>query len=353
MPGIRSSGTSNRGRGNHRAVGRYLIRRTLTAIPTLLAISFVIFALLDLAPGDPTSQYPETVSPEEREAIREALGANGPFLVRYGSWLRQLAIDEPMALLDEMLGREGNNRTRLISWSSRSPLMDTIAERLPQTLWVLGTAFIIAILIALPIGIVSAYRQYSVVDQVGTLVSMLGYSVPTFLTGLIAILIFSDGLGWPSFYDTTHRVTDWASFVFQLKQIAMPVAVLALFNAASLSRYTRSAMLENLNQEYIRTARSKGARERRVVILHAFRNSCIPIVTLIALQLPGIFAGAIITEQVFRINGIGQALISAIEASDIPMVQTLTFLFAVLVVASNLLADMVYGWLDPRIRYDS
>jgi len=334
-------------------VGRHILRRLLAAIPTLLAISFVIFALLDLAPGDPTSQLPQSIPPEDREAIREALGLNEPFLVRYGSWLRQMTVDEPLALVDHVLGRDGTpDRTRLISWSSRAPLVDTIAERLPQTLWVLGTAFVIAILIALPLGIVSAYKQYSIADQLGTLVSMLGYSVPTFLTGLVAILIFSDGLGWQSFYDTTHRVTDWNSFVFQLKQMAMPVGVLALFNVAALSRYTRSAMLESLGEDYIRTARSKGVGEWRVVVRHAFRNSCIPVVTLIALQLPGIFAGALITEQIFRINGIGQALISAINESDIPMVQTLTFIFAALVVASNLLADVVYGLLDPRIRYD-
>jgi peptide/nickel transport system permease protein len=333
-------------------LGTYLLRRLITAIPTLLAISFVIFALLDLAPGDPTAQLPQTMSPEDREAYREALGVNEPFLVRYGLWLRQMTVEEPLALMDSVLGRQDTDRFRILSWTSRSPLMDTIAERLPQTLWVLGTAFVIAILIALPIGIISAYRQYSIVDQIGTLVSMLGYSVPTFLTGLVAILIFSDGLGWPSYYDTTHQVTDWSSFLFQLKQIAMPVGVLALFNAAALSRYTRSAMLDSLNQDYIRTARAKGVGEKRIVLLHAFRNSCIPVVTLIALQLPGIFAGAIITEQIFRINGVGQALISAIESSDIPMVQTLTFLFAVLVVASNLLADIIYGWLDPRIRYD-
>jgi peptide/nickel transport system permease protein len=333
-------------------VAYFLIRRLLTAIPTLLAISFVIFAILDLAPGDPTAQLPQSIAPEEREAIREALGFNEPFLVRYGSWLRQMTINEPLAMLDGLLGRADIERVRIPSWASRSPVMDTIAEKLPQTLWVMGSAFIIAILIALPIGIISAYRQYSIVDQLGTLVSMLGYSVPTFLTGLVAILIFSDGLGWPSFYDTTHRVTDWNSFMFQLQQMAMPVAVLALFNAAALARYTRSSMLESLNQDYIRTARAKGVDESRVVLRHAFRNSCIPVVTLIALQLPGIFAGAIITEQIFRINGVGQALISAIETSDIPMVQTVTFLFAALVVGSNLLADVVYGLLDPRIRYD-
>lgn len=231
--------------------------------------------------------------------------------------------------------------------------MDTIAERLPQTLWVLGTAFILAILIAIPLGVASAYKQYSVFDQVGTFVSMVGYSVPTFFTGLVAIVVFSVWLGWfPSLYDTTHQVTDFESFVVQLKQMVMPVAVIALFNAAALARFTRSSMLENLSQDYIRTARSKGASETRVLLRHALRNSAIPIVTLIALQLPGIFAGALITEQIFRINGIGEALISAIRGSDYPMVQTLTFIFAVLVVASNLLADIVYGLLDPRIRYE-
>lgn len=336
-------------------MGRYLVRRILTAVPTLLAISFVIFAILDLAPGDPTSGFPQTIAPEVRERIRERLGVNEPFLVRYTKWLRQMTIDEPLLLIDRAIGRttDSGKRTPILSWQSRSPVMDTIAERLPQTLWVLGTAFILAILIAIPLGVASAYKQYSVFDQVGTFVSMVGYSVPTFFTGLVAIVVFSVWLGWfPSLYDTTHQVTDFESFVVQLKQMVMPVAVIALFNAAALARFTRSSMLENLSQDYIRTARSKGASETRVLLRHALRNSAIPIVTLIALQLPGIFAGALITEQIFRINGIGEALISAIRGSDYPMVQTLTFIFAVLVVASNLLADIVYGLLDPRIRYE-
>jgi len=335
-------------------MARYLLRRTLAAIPTLLAISFVIFAILDLAPGDPTSSFPLSIPPEVREQYREALGFNDTFLVRYGKWLRQMTVDEPIALIEQSFGADaGSSRTRIQSWASRSPVMDTIAERLPQTLWVLGVSFLLGIAIAVPLGVVSAYRQYSLVDQLGTLASMVGYSVPTFFTGLVAIIVFSVWLGWfPSFYDTTHEVTDFASFVFQLRQMAMPVAVLALFNAAALSRFTRSSMLENLGEDYIRTARAKGVDERGVLLRHALRNSAIPIVTLIALQIPGIFAGAIITEQIFRINGLGQALISAINASDIPMVQTLTFIFAVLVVASNLLADVLYGLLDPRIRYE-
>jgi peptide/nickel transport system permease protein len=232
-------------------------------------------------------------------------------------------------------------------------VVDTIIERIPQTLWVLGLAFILGIMIAIPVGVISAYKQYSVFDNVGTFVTMVGYSVPTFFTGLLAIVIFSVWLGWfPSFYDTTLVVNSWETLVLQFKQMIMPVAVLALFNAAALSRFTRSSMLDNLNEDYVRTARSKGLNENKVLVNHVLRNSLIPVVTLIALQIPGVFAGAIITEQIFRINGLGQLLISAIQGADVPMVQTLTFLFAVLIVIFNLVADVTYGLLDPRIRYD-
>jgi len=339
-------------------VGRYIIRRVLFAIPTLIAISFVIFAILDLAPGDPTASLPLTIPPEVREKIREALGFNDPFLVSWLKWLYQMMIVEPIYLIEQMFNitiGDSENRIRIISWSSRAPAVDTIIERIPQTLWVLGLAFILGIMIAIPVGVISAYKQYSVFDNVGTFVTMVGYSVPTFFTGLLAIVIFSVWLGWfPSFYNTTHVVdwTSWESIWFQIKQMIMPVAVLALFNAAALSRFTRSSMLDNLNEDYVRTARSKGLNENKVLVTHVLRNSLIPVVTLIALQIPGVFAGAIITEQIFRINGLGQLLISAIQGADVPMVQTLTFLFAVLIVIFNLVADVTYGLLDPRIRYD-
>jgi len=337
-------------------MGRYIARRVLIAIPTLIVISFVIFAILDLAPGDPTASLPLTVPPDVREQIRETLGFNDPFILRWVKWMRQMFVYEPLNVIERVFNvsiGDGSERTRIISWSSRGPVVDTIIERLPQTFWVLGLAFVFGILIAIPVGVISAYKQYSIFDNVGTFVSMIGYSVPTFFTGLLAIVIFSVWLGWfPSFYDTTHHVTDWPSFVFQVKQMAMPVAVLSLFNAAALSRFTRSSMLDNLSKDYVRTARSKGLVENRVLVIHVLRNSLIPVVTLIALQIPGIFAGAIITEQIFRINGVGQLLISAIQGADVPMVQTLTFIFAVLIVMFNLIADVIYGFLDPRIRYD-
>jgi peptide/nickel transport system permease protein len=335
---------------------RYTIRRLLIAIPTLLVISFVIFALLDLAPNDPTGNLPTTISPEDREKIRIALGLGEPFLIRYLSWLHQFFINEPLNLLQSAFGIEigdASERVRLRSWITRSPIVDLIIERAPQTLTVVGLAYLVGISIALPIGILSAYRKYSWFDQIGTLISMIGFSVPTFFTGLLLIIIFSVNLGWlPSIYDTSLRVTDWNSFVLQLKQMAMPVMVLGLYNAAQISRFMRASMLDNLGQDYVRTARAKGMTERVVVFVHVLRNSLIPVVTVIALGAPTVFGGAIITEQIFRINGLGELLINGIQGADMPLVQTLTFIFAVLIVLFNLIADILYGILDPRIRYD-
>ena len=339
-------------------MGRYIVRRILFAIPTLIAISLMIFAILDLAPGDPTSQLPLSVPADVRARVRVSLGLDDPFLLQWIKWLRAIFITEPIYAFNTIFGTcIGNcdDPTRIISTASRTPAFDIIIERVPQTLWVLGVAFILGILIAVPVGVISAYKQYSMFDNIGTFVTMVGYSLPVFFTGLLAIVIFSVWLGWfPSFYSTTHVVdwTSWESIWIQIKQMIMPVAVLSLFNAAALSRFTRASMLDNLNQDYVRTARSKGLRENRVVMTHVMRNSMIPVVTLIALQVPGIFAGAIITEQIFRINGLGQLLITSINSADIQMVQTLTFIFAFLIVVFNLVADVTYGVLDPRIRYD-
>jgi peptide/nickel transport system permease protein len=339
-------------------MGRYLIRRTLFAVPTLFAISLIIFAILDFAPGDPASQLPLTLPNEVKEQIRASLGLNDPFLVKWLKWNQLMFINEPLHIIDSVFGTcigDCESRARIISWSSRAPAMDIIYQRLPQTLWVLGMAFVLGTLLAIPVGVYSAYKQYSVFDNVGTFVTMIGFSVPTFFTGLLAIVVFSVWLGWfPSFYDTTHDVdlTSWTSIWIQIKQMIMPVAVLTLFNAAILSRFTRASVLDNLHQDFVRTARSKGLGERKVVLVHVMRNSLIPVVTLIALSVPGIFSGAIITEQIFRINGLGALLVTAIGQGDVPMVQTLTFIFAVLVVVFNLVADVLYGFLDPRIRYD-
>ncbi|MDQ1848118.1 ABC transporter permease [Gemmobacter fulvus] len=332
----------------------FTIRRLLLAVPVLLVISLVIFLLLDLAPGDPLNQVPLTVPPEVRQQMRAALGADAPMAVRYLLWLKQFFVIEPLHVLGQLIGRDLlGDAPRILSWQSRAPVADVIAQRLPQTLMVIGSAYVLGVLIALPVGIYAACRPAGWFDQISTALAMIGFSVPTFFSGVLLILLFSVGLGWfPSVYDTTLRVTDWQSFGAQLRQMAMPVAVLALYNAAEISRYMRAAMLDTLGQDYVRTARAKGLSEQAVVLKHVLRNAMIPVVTVIAMGVPGIFGGAIITEQVFGVNGLGQLLISAMQAHDLPMVQTLTFLFAMLIVLFNLVADLLYGLLDPRIRYD-
>lgn len=332
----------------------FTIRRVLLAIPTLLFISLVIFLLLEASPGDPLGDVPLTVPPEVKEKMREALGLGRPWYIRYVLWLKQFFWVEPLFWTDQLLGTYfSDGMQRVISFQSRSPVFDVIVQRMPQTLTVVGMSYIVGVMIAIPIGILSAYKQYSWFDQLGTFISMVGFSMPTFFTGVVLIIIFGVKLQWfPSVYDTTHEVQDWDSFMVQVRQMIMPVTVLALYNAAQISRFMRASMLDNLGQDYVRTARAKGLGERKVVLKHVLRNSLIPVVTVIALGLPTVFGGAIITEQVFKVNGLGQLLISAIHANDIPMVLTLTFIFAILIVTFTLIADVLYGVLDPRIRYD-
>jgi len=333
----------------------FTLRRLAFAVPTLLAISFVIFALLDLAPNDPTGDLPLTIPPEVREQIRASLGLDQPFFIRYMLWLQQFFINEPLNLFEKLTGWQigDGSRMRVLSWATRSPVVDLVIQRMPQTLWVVGLAYLFGALLAIPIGVISAYKQYSIFDQIGTFVSMVGYSVPTFFTGVLLVVIFSSYLQWfPSVYDTNLQVTDWGSLVAQIKQMFMPVLVLTLYNVSQISRFVRASMLDNLHQDYVRTARAKGVKEKSVLLVHVLRNSLIPVVTVIALGVPTIFSGAIITEQIFRVNGLGQLLITAVQGADIPLVQTLTFIFAVLIVLFNLIADVLYGILDPRIRYD-
>jgi peptide/nickel transport system permease protein len=332
----------------------FTLRRLLIAIPTLILISLVIFLLLELAPGDPMASVPLTVPPEVKAQMREALGLGQPVPVRFVKWLYQFYIVEPIYLFDAIFNTTfSEGMPRIISWQWRSSVLDVVAQRIPQTLWVVGLSYVVGVMIALPIGVISAYKQYSIFDQVGTFISMIGFSVPTFFTGVLLIVVFSVNLQWfPSIYDTTHKVTDWPSFVFQVRQMVMPVFVLALYNAAQISRFMRASMLDNLNQDYVRTARAKGLGEKTVVLVHVLRNSMIPVVTVIALGVPTVFSGAIITEQVFKVNGLGQLLITAIQANDLPTVQTLTVIFAILIILFNLIADVLYGILDPRIRYD-
>jgi peptide/nickel transport system permease protein len=225
-------------------------------------------------------------------------------------------------------------------------------QRLPATLFVIGAAQLLALAIALPVGVYAATRPYSFFDQVANTLAFVGFSLPTFFTGLLFILLFSIHLDWlPFVYRADIDATGWRWYLENARQAVMPIAVLGLFLGASLTRYVRSAVLDVIRLDYVTTARAKGLGETRVVIKHIVRNALIPVVTLVALQMPAVFGGAIVTEQIFRIPGIGSLLISSILANDTPVVMAVTFVFSCLVVLFNLVADILYGWLDPRITY--
>ena len=318
-------------------MSRYLLRRLLIAVPVLLGISVVLFSILALAPGDPFGELAlnPNIPPEVRFNLRKQFGLDDPLVVRYVRWLT--------AMLHGDWG---------YSFVSRLPVQQLILQRLPTTLFVLGSAYVLALLIALPVGILSAMKPYSFFDQVATTFAFVGYSLPTFFTGLLFILVFSISLGWlPFIYSSTIEARGFAWVIEHLRQGAMPITVLGLFEAASLTRFVRSSMLEVIHQDYITTARAKGLTEYLTILKHALRNALIPVVTVVALQIPTIFTGAVITEQIFRVPGIGSLLIAAIESTDTPVVMAITFVYAALVILFNLLADLIYGLLDPRITY--
>jgi peptide/nickel transport system permease protein len=309
----------------------YLIRRLLISAITLIVISMVIFGILKVAPGDPLAGFANNpnVPADVRARLRTQLGLDDPIPVQYAKWAREYA-----------RGNWGQ------SFLSRQPARDLIFSRLPITLEIVGSAFLLSILIAVPIGVISAIKQYSTFDQVATTFAFLGYSLPTFFSGLVLIVIFSFKLGWfPFVYDRTSQ-----GFGAELKQIILPITVLALAGSASLTRFVRASMLEVISQDYVRTARAKGLKEQGVIIAHAMRNAMIPVVTIIALQVPEVFGGAIITEQIFSVPGIGNLLIESIGSADHPVVMGISMGIAILVVLFNVIADVIYALLDPRIK---
>jgi peptide/nickel transport system permease protein len=238
------------------------------------------------------------------------------------------------------------------SFASRVDVDKLILGRLPVTLFVIGSSQLLALLIAIPIGVYAATRPYSIFDQVANTLAFVGFSLPTFFTGLLFILLFSIKLDWlPFVYRADISESGWMWWWIHAKQSIMPIMVLGLFQGAAWTRYVRSAVLDVIRLDYVTTARSKGLTEREVIVKHALRNALIPVVTLVALQMPAIFGGAIVTEQIFRVPGIGSLLISAILANDTPVIMAVTFVFACLVIFFNLIADLLYGWLDPRIAY--
>jgi peptide/nickel transport system permease protein len=318
-------------------MSKYLIRRVLILLPALAGISLILFIVLAMAPGDPFEELATNpnVPPEVRMNLRHQFGLDDPIPIRYVRWFVAMA-----------KGDWG------FSFVSRVDVGTLIMQRLPTTLWVLGLAQLLGLLVALPVGIYSAMRPYSLFDQLTTTFAFIGFSLPTFFTGILFILFFSIYLDWlPFIYRADISGSGWRWYWENIRQVIMPVTVLGLFQGAAMTRYMRSAVLEVIRLDYINTARAKGLSERVTILKHVVRNALIPVVTLIALQIPGIFTGAVITEQIFRVPGIGSLLITSILANDTPVIMAITFVFSCLVLLFNLVADLLYGWLDPRISY--
>ncbi len=317
----------------------FLIRRILEMILLLLLISVLVFFILHLAPGGPLDELRianPRVTAEHVRQLKALLGLDRPIHERYFVWL-----------LNVLRGDWG------VSWQvgTGQSVMDIIASRVGNTALLMGVALGASILLALPIGIYSALRQYSWADHIVTGLSFFGMSMPTFWFGVMLLIVFAVVLRWlpAGGISTVGMENDWLD---RLRYLVLPATVLCLFNVAGWSRYIRSSMLDILGQDYLRTARAKGLRENTVIIKHALRNALIPFITLVGLTLPDLFGGAIVTETIFAWAGMGRLYYDAIMASDWPVVQAVMVILAFLVIASNLMADVLYAVVDPRIRYD-
>jgi peptide/nickel transport system permease protein len=314
----------------------YLIRRILQMILVLLIVTLVVFLIVRLLPGDPilmylTSQNVETITQEQIDIIRHERGLDKPMLVQYFNWLTGVAT--------------GNLGQSIIT---RSNVIDDIKQRLPITFHLGLMAFIFAIIIGIPMGVISAIRRGTWMDSILTSLGNLGICVPIFWLGILLIYLFSLQLGWlPTFGYTSPFKDFWLS----TKQVLMPVFCIAVPEMASSVRLTRSSMLEVLQQDYIRTAWSKGLKERAVIARHALKNSLIPVITLKGISLGVIVGGAVLIETVFGIPGMGRLAVEALFQHDYVMIQGVLLVFGVILLAANLLVDLTYGWLDPRVHY--
>ncbi|MEG1525412.1 MAG: ABC transporter permease [Clostridia bacterium] len=302
---------------------RYIAKRILLMIPVLLGISFLIFVLMFFTPGDPAQMIlGDMAEKEEVEALREELGLNDSFFERYFSYMG--------GLLKGDLG---------ISYTTKLPVWDEIAARLPVTAKVAFLVIIFAVLVGVPIGILSAVRQYSVIDSITRVFALLGITMPSFWLALLLVLLFSVKLQWLP-----------ASGLYGWQYYIMPIISISAVSVATITRTARSSMLEVVRQDYIRTARAKGQRESVVLFKHALLNALIPILTIVGIQFAGGLGGAVVNEQVFAIPGIGKLMVDAIKARNYPLVQGSVLVLAVLQSLVNLSIDILYAFVDPRIR---
>jgi peptide/nickel transport system permease protein len=320
----------------------YVLRRLLQTVPLLLVISALIFTLLYLMPGDPLYRMLEGIPnlrPEDYDRLRRLYGFDDPIYVQYGKWLWQLLRLNP-----------GYSR------EYGQPVFEIILPALKNTLVLTIAAVVIGKLLAIALGIFSAVRQYSIGDYFLTATTFVAYSVPAFWLGLMLIILFSVKLGWlptSGIVNSDLEPGSWAANIDWVKHLILPVAVLAISEIIQVQRFMRSSLLEVLRQDYLTTARAKGLSERVVIGRHALKNALIPVVTIIAVTMPRVVGGSTVVETVFAYPGMGRLLYTSIMGNDYVVAMTVVMIIAVTVVFFNLLADVIYGWLDPRIRYQS
>ena len=318
-------------------MGRYIQRRLLISIPLLVVITILSFLLLQLTPGDPLNSYippDQPLPPEQREALRHELGLDRPLAVRYLFWLRETA--------------QGNLGVRATNFE---PVSEAIGRRVGPTLLLMGTALVVGITLGVALGVVSALKKYSALDMVLTVLAFLGVSFPVYLAGLLGLYIFALQLGWvPAGGLATPGVG--FSVTDRLHHLLLPAVLISLQYVASTMRYTRSAMLEVLGQDYIRTARAKGLREHVITGRHALRNALLPVVTIIGSYIPNLLGGAVFIESIFSWPGMGRLFVEGVEARDYPLIMGLILVLAIIILLANLLTDVAYALIDPRVRYD-
>ncbi|HEX9495924.1 MAG TPA: ABC transporter permease [Candidatus Limnocylindria bacterium] len=316
-------------------MGRYVARRLIQAIPLLLGITVMVFAILKAIPGGPLAAYEANpnVTPEDMKRLEHALGLDQPVPIQYASWLGHF-----------LTGDWG------FSHATSQPVLTMIGGRLPNTLWLMATVYVVTLLIALPIGVLTAVKQYSWFDHITTGATFAAFSMPTFWLGLLLIITFGLTL---RLLPLGGMLAPGAPFTFGdlARHLVLPVATLSLVQIGVYVRFLRASMLETTGQDYMRTARSKGLSEPRVIWRHALKNAAIPFITVAALDLPELFVGAVVTEQIFGWPGMGRLFIDSATRLDYPVLMGIIAISAAFVVLANLLADIVYGYLDPRIRY--
>ncbi|MHB1610399.1 MAG: ABC transporter permease [Sulfobacillus sp.] len=315
---------------------KYALQRVIEAIPLLFLVTLVTYFIMNLAPGGPLSMYLHNphVTQSQIAVLAKQLGLNEPWYIRYFKWL--------WALLHGNWG---------YSYFSGQPVIQLIGQRLPNTLILMGSAFLVSLGLGIPLGIYSATHQYSTFDYTFSFLSFFAWAMPSFFFGLLLQMIFAVKLGWlpvAGMYSEFYP----PSFLELLRHLVLPTMVLGLGSLAGWSRFMRSGILEVIRQDYIRTAKAKGLKQRTIILKHALKNALLPIVTIIGMDLPGFFGGAVITEEIFAWPGMGRLFLSALNDRDYPVQMAALLISAALLILGNLLADLAYGLLDPRIQYN-